>query len=157
MDARPIYGGRYFAKEDGTIWNANGKQMKPGVQSKGYLTICLYDGSRPKRPKSFLVHRLIAEAFLGQSTLQINHKNGNKRDNRVENLEYCTALENARHAIEVLGKSQSGEHHARRKLTKEQVIEIKRSTESYASIACKYQISASHARDIRLGKYWVEA
>ena len=156
MNTRPIYGGRYFAKEDGTIWNANGKQMKPGVQSKGYLTVCLYDGSRPKRPKSFLVHRLVAEAFLGESSLQINHKNGDKKDNRVENLEYCTALENARHAIEVLGKSQSGENHARRKLSKEQVVEIKGSAESHASIGRKYKISSSHVRDIRLGKYWVE-
>lgn len=156
MDGKPIYGGRYFAKEDGTIWNAIGKQIKPGVQSRGYLTVSLYDGSKPKKPKSFLVHRLIAEAFLGESNLQINHKNGDKKDNRVENLEYCTPHENVRHAIEVLGKSLTGERNGKTKLTKEQVVEIRSSFGSHASIGRKYGISASHVRDIRLGKYWNE-
>lgn len=156
MNGKPIYGGRYFAKEDGTIWNAIGKQIKPGVQSRGYLTVSLYDGSKPKKPKSFLVHRLIAEAFFGQSTLQINHKNGDKKDNRVENLEYCTAHENVRHAIEVLGRSPTGERNGKTKLTKEQVIEIRNSFGSDASVGRNYGISASHVRDIRLGKYWNE-
>jgi hypothetical protein len=156
MELRPIYNGRYFAREDGTIWNVSGKEIKGGLQSKGYLTVSLYDGSKPKKPRSFLVHRLIAEAFFGESILQINHKNGDKKDNRVENLEYCTPIENARHAISVLGKSQSGEKHPRKKLTAQQVTDIRQSFGSHASIGRKYNISASHVRDIRLGKYWNE-
>lgn len=48
------------------------------------------------------VHRLVAQAYLGYETDrdQINHKNGIKNDNRVENLEWCTRSENTRHAYE---------------------------------------------------------
>lgn len=50
------------------------------------------------------VHRLVVEAFIGDPRgMQINHKNGIKHDNRVENLEVCTAAENTRHKFEVLG------------------------------------------------------
>lgn len=53
------------------------------------------------------VHRLIAEAFIGPPPTtqhEVNHKNGVRCDNRVENLEWVTRRENARHAIEVLGR-----------------------------------------------------
>jgi hypothetical protein len=95
---KPIYHDRYIATEGGDIINAaTGKVLRGGRNSKGYLTVSLYDGSSPKRPKSFLVHRLIAEAFLGPSDLQINHKDGNKQNNRIENLEWVTVQQNVDH------------------------------------------------------------
>lgn len=54
------------------------------------------------------VHRLVAEAFIGDPLgKQINHKNGVKHDNRAENLELCSAAENTRHRFEVLGHKPS--------------------------------------------------
>jgi hypothetical protein len=86
MMSKLIYYDRYIATEGGDVINAvTGKVLRGGRNSKGYLTVSLYDGSSPKRPKSFLVHRLIAEAFLGPSDLQINHKDGNALNNSRSN------------------------------------------------------------------------
>lgn len=58
----------------------------------GYLRITL-------NRKGFFLHRMVAITFLGESKLDINHKNGIKTDNRISNLEYVTKVENMRHAV----------------------------------------------------------
>lgn len=54
--------------------------------------------------KRYLVHRLVASAFLGPSDKQVNHKNGIRGDNSLSNLEWVTQSENHRHAFRVLGR-----------------------------------------------------
>lgn len=68
--------------------HGDNKCILNGGKSRGYLTVLLYKGDRRK----YLVHRLVAEAFLPNpdGLPCVNHKNEDKTDNRVENLEWCT-------------------------------------------------------------------
>jgi len=68
------------------------KILRGSLTTDGYIRISL--GKR----KSFFIHRLIALCFIGESSLEVNHKNGNKLDNRLSNLEYVSRLDNMRHA-----------------------------------------------------------
>ena len=76
-----------------------GRLLSRCLDTKGYpiVRICLPEGPSKTRK----VHRLVAEVFLGPAEdRQVNHINGDKTDNRVENLEYVTCKENIRHCWE---------------------------------------------------------
>ena len=96
------YEGIYEVSNDGQVRSLDrtdcaGRSLKGKIltgmnHSLGYHTVKLArDGSY----KVAYVHRLVAQAFLGDSDLQVDHINGDKRDNRVENLEWVTHSENA--------------------------------------------------------------
>lgn len=71
-----------------------GKIMIPEKTRKGYLRVSLWkEGVRTR----VLVHRLVAEAFIGKSDLRVNHKDLNKGNNHVRNLEFLSDRENTAH------------------------------------------------------------
>ena len=88
----------YLVSEDGKIYNGDsGKELKPSVsKSTGYMKVVLYQKNGKR--KDFNVHRLVANAFVCGHGEEVNHINGNKRDNRAKNLEWCTRDENLEHA-----------------------------------------------------------
>jgi len=77
--------------------------MTNNVDRDGYEWIGFYID---KKQYGFRLHRLVADAFIEEvpSDMQINHINGIRNDNRVENLEICTCSQNVLHAFRVLGK-----------------------------------------------------
>jgi hypothetical protein len=86
----------------------HGKLLTPYKNNAGYLYVSL------KSKNKFYVHRLVLMTHVGPISpgLQVNHINGIKTDNRIENLELVTATQNIRHSIDVLGrKMSSGKNH----------------------------------------------
>ena len=83
------------------------KIKKPSVDKDGYFRICL---SKAGKQKLFLVSRLIAIAFLPNpdNKPEINHKDGKKQNNHVNNLEWATRSENVKHSFDVLHRKGGG-------------------------------------------------
>lgn len=81
------------------------KILSPSIRC-GYLIIVLYSG---KNRKTYSVNRLVAEAFIPNPNNKphVNHKNGVRTDNRVENLEWNTVSENIIHSYDVLKRKGS--------------------------------------------------
>lgn len=88
---------------------AVGQILKPYKTKKGYLKITLYKNSKQVYKKC-RVHRLVAEAFIDNPNClpEVNHKDGNKENNSITNLEWCTGEENRKHAQMMQEKSRLG-------------------------------------------------
>lgn len=91
----PGYYGKYKASNLGRIKSVSSNMIMKQYTNKGYLMISL----RNNGCKKHLVHRIIAECFIPKVSGKtfINHINEDKKDNRVENLEWCTPSENNNH------------------------------------------------------------
>jgi 3-methyladenine DNA glycosylase AlkC len=101
-----------------------GGKLKPSLGKNGYYYVRLFkDGES----KSYYIHRLVAETFIGsiEKGLQVNHKNGDKLNNTVNNLEIVTHKQNQEHAWRT-GLRHYGEKHHSAKLTSSDVEEIRR-------------------------------
>ena len=104
-----------------SFYRGKPKILTPFVDKAGYLGISL------GRNRKFKIHRLVAQAFIPnpEDKPQINHRDGNKMNNHVSNLEWNTSTENNRHAVK-LGLMKSGEDFPYSKLTNEQVAWCRR-------------------------------
>ena len=117
----------YTIKENGEIYSDNCGIMKvrnkPGTEYK-MINFMALDGTK----KTFKVHRLVMMAFSpieNYENLQVNHKDGNKANNHIDNLEWVTPRENQLHAFKLgLKKAKRGEDCPTSKLTREDVIKV---------------------------------
>jgi len=93
------YEGIYTISDDGVVKKLGYGEMTLCADAKGYLRVSLTDKNGCR--KTHKAHRLVANAFIQntQNNPQVNHIDGNKKNNSVSNLEWCTNKENAHHAI----------------------------------------------------------
>lgn len=132
--------------------------LKKRYDAYGYVMYSLNKDGKSYQRKA---HRLVLESF-GEKIRgkeHVNHKNGVKGDNRIENLEWCTHSENIQHAFDVgLAKGMKGEKHPQCKLTKEQVVQIRNMYKpgkvSQEAVAKLFGVDRKVVSDIYLGKSW---
>jgi len=111
---------------------SDGRKTKPiGIlktgRKKRYATAVLHNKKLGKQ-KQYPVHRLVLAAFVGPLPYghEVNHKNGIKRDNRLENLEYVTHSENQLHSYRVLNTpTRPGSKHHNAKITEDEALAIR--------------------------------
>lgn len=105
-------------------FNNYGRVIKLWKTKGGYSCAFLWKEGRPKTKD---VHRLVAIHFVSnpENKREVNHINGNKIDNRAENLQWVSPSENQQHAISLGLRKDRGEDSINSKLTERQVIEIR--------------------------------
>jgi len=129
--------------------------MKQKTRSE-YCVISLLKEKKRAWPP---VHRLVLIAFVGmvEGKNQVNHKNGNKYDNRLENLEWCNGKENIQHAIRTgLKPDIAGEKHFKAQLTENDVLRIRslRNIVIYKDLAKEYNVGFSCIDKIMGRRTW---
>jgi hypothetical protein len=166
---------KYFVTKEGLVFSKNyrntnsAKQLSAAKDHKGYLRVGLIINSKLSTRK---VHRLIAECFLPNPLNKpcVNHKNGIKDDNRIENLEWVTYKENTTHAInnnlfsfQTSEKSvninpKKGELNGQSVLTETDVLKIralfKPRVYTRKKLSLEFGVSEATIKDVILRKSW---
>jgi hypothetical protein len=116
------------------------KFLNPNISKTGYYVVSF---KKNNIKKTFKLHRLIANSFIAhvKDKKFVNHINGIKTDNRIENLEWCTILENNTHARKIGLINDMGYNHVSSKLTKEQVIFIINSSLKYKELGFMFNVN----------------
>lgn len=142
-------------KSLGNSFSRKERLLKLSHQSKGYLTVVLQKNATRKM---VLTHRLVAEHFIDntESKPQVNHINGDKTDNIVENLEWVSHRENLDHAIKN-NLTLKGEENRNSKLKDVDVIKIYSLLQKGTTtkeLSESYNVSYSTIDSIRTNRYW---
>jgi hypothetical protein len=149
MERKTVAFGKYTVCSDGVVLGQKGEILKLATTQDGYVILNTYDHCKQM---SYRLHRLIAKLYIPNPNNypQVNHKDGDKLNNRVENLEWCTQSHNIRHAFDTgLMKSSRGV------FREEEVRKIRcrlREGESARSIAISVGVSPTSILGIKNGK-----
>lgn len=151
---------RNIRRRDGKNFPVRERILVGSHDSKGYVQVELRkDGERNIR----VIHRIVADAFIPkqEGKTQINHIDGDKDNNRVDNLEWVTCQENIGHAWENgLNHPLRGENHGNHKLTDENVRFIRKNYDpqkpgcSAKAIAKRFDVSPYAILRVVNGKGW---
>lgn len=149
---------------DRRVNSRNGKRLVKGqilkqwIDKDGYCRVTL---NLNQRKKHYGIHRLVALSFIKnpENKPQVNHKDGNKQNNRVDNLEWLTNKENVVHAFSIgLNEGIKGEENVNAKLAESDVVNIynlyKTNKYSMKDLADKFNTSETNVYDIVNRKKW---
>lgn len=150
--------GREIPMPRGGIRNKPGHIMLPQKAHNNYLRIGL---CRNGKRRFFSVHYLVLLAFVGPPPpgYECNHKNGDKANNRLDNLEWMTRSENMAHAFDTqLRAGRKGEANHFSRLTEAQVLSIRRlyaaGGESHRTLAARFNVAYSNVANIIHRRTW---
>jgi hypothetical protein len=171
----PGWEGLYAITRAGRVWSHprvrvrggfdipyKGRWRKPTITRYGYATTTFHKtggGSNPK-PYKFFVHRLVAITYLEPVNGKqfVNHKDGDKLNNHVSNLEWCTHQENARHALGMgLRTPPTGERHGMSRFTEDNIRAIRKLYSQGVkspALAHKFKSSNGHILKIVNRELW---
>lgn len=148
----------YYVTDDGRVWSERTqKYLSEQYDKNGYVKVQLR--SIDNHSHRYSVHRLVMENFKpvkNMECLQVNHKDGNKTNNSLNNLEWTTCKENIDHAI---NNGLRAKVNGAAKLTPEQVIEIYRRAnngERNIDLAKEFNIHPDQIGRIKNKKSWLE-
>lgn len=154
------YEGIYSIYPDGAVYGHKGTRRKGDFLThkvqKGYHFVGLM---KQNKRKFFRINRLVAATFLpNPSNLPfVNHKDGNKSNNHISNLEWCDASHNMKHAYRLGLVSQVGEKNASAKLNPDKVAlarVLRREGVMYKTIASIIGAHKETVRDAVIGRNW---
>jgi hypothetical protein len=131
-----------------------GRQLRAVIKrGTGYAVVTLHRPGETK-PTQVGIHRLVLDAFVGRrADMQACHGNGDKADNRIENLRWGSAADNAADRT-VHGTQLVGGRNPHAKLTEEDVREILASVETQQTLADRFGVTQVCISLIRRGKNW---
>lgn len=133
-----------------------GRVLRPHDSGKGYSAVSLCKDSKPR---TVYVHTLVANAFIpkppSDKRLVVNHKDGNKHNNSVHNLEWVSYSQNNQHAYDE-GLRLRGSQFYNAKLTEAQVLEIRRNGkyDTYENIGRRYGVDKGIIHSVLNNKSW---
>lgn len=156
----PDLDGKYEVSSTGRIrtipWKMRlpgevGRERKQSTARSGYLVFCFRSSGKII---TRLSHRLVADLFVPGhfEGAQVNHKDGNKKNNMASNLEWVTGSENVKHSYDILGRTRSP-----KKLTAEMVIEIRKrilSGESRSKVSKEFGVHPTGVHKIIHRQTW---
>lgn len=133
-----------------TLRKRKGKVLKPCFDGKGnYIHVCLNGRSKN-------IHRLVAKAFIPNPNQydEVNHKDEDKTNNKVSNLEWCTHKYNNNYGMKAT--CSKGSNNGMSKITNDVALEIKEKSKYMrtSDIAKEYSLSESHVSAIKYGRRW---
>jgi len=153
----------YYVTENGEVyrlWKIGFKKLKIYFNNDGYAQISI---AQFGLKKTYLVHRIVGELFIENpnNLPEINHHDGDKKNNNISNLYWCTRAENIRHSFDTgLNKGKKGQSNNNSKLSEQDIIWIKQNhipfNKKFGSRALskKFNVCQGHISRIINNKGW---
>lgn len=142
--------GRYLVSSSGEVTGPRGHVLRPWLSTDGYRTVSVAGRHR-------LVHRLVAEAYIGASAEEVDHIDGDRTNNSLTNLRYLSHAENVR-ASAAAGRLMRGEAHVSAKLDEREARAILtaywRGEGGYKRLASRFNRPVMVVRRLVTGETW---